>query len=156
MNQSNPTAIDNELFRLLDTTYAHYLGRPLAPPSADAAAWLYHEAPFAVLAHDTSSDPRFIYANVTAQRCFEYSWNEFIGMRSRLSAEQPAQAERQRLLDIVTNNGFATDYRGVRIAKSGRRFWILDGTVWQLRDEHGLRRGQAAMFTRWEDLTNAN
>ncbi len=56
------------------------------------------------------------------------------------------------VIDTVTRNGFATDYRGVRVAKSGRRFWILDGTVWQLRDEHGARRGQAAMFTRWQDL----
>jgi PAS domain S-box-containing protein len=152
MDQNHSAAIDNELFRLLDTSYARFVGRSLAPSNTDAAAWLYREAPFAVLAHDTSSDPRFIYANETAQRCFEYSWNELIGMHSRLSAQEPAQAERQRLLDTVTRNGFATDYRGVRVAKSGRRFWILDGTVWQLYDENGVRRGQAAMFTKWQDL----
>ena len=72
-------------------------------------------APFAVLAHDISDDPRFVYANETAQRCFEYSWNELVGMHSRLSAEQPARDERQRLLDIVTRDGFVTDYRDVRL-----------------------------------------
>lgn len=144
--------MDNELFPLLDATYARFMGRPLAPSNTSGAEWLYHDAPFAVLAHDTSADPRFVYANETAQRCFEYSWNELIGMHSRLSAETPAQAERQRLLDVVARDGFVTDYRGVRIAKSGRRFWILDGTVWQLHDEHGVYRGQAAMFTKWQDL----
>lgn len=152
MDPNTPAAIDDELFHLLAATYAGFIGRPLAPPNTNAAAWLYHDAPFAVLAHDTSADPRFIYANQTAQRCFEYSWNEFIGMSSRLSAETPAQAGRQRLLDVVTRDGFVTDYRGVRIAKSGRRFWILDGTVWQLHDEHGVHRGQAAMFTKWQDI----
>ena len=148
----NPAALDNELFRLLDTTYARFMHRPLAPADSAGAAWLYHDAPFAVLAHDTRADPFFIYANEAAQRCFEYSWNELVGMPSRLSAELPAQADRQRLLDTVTRNGFATDYSGVRIAKSGRRFWILDGTVWRLRDEHGVYRGQAAMFPKWEDI----
>lgn len=57
-----------------------------------------------------------------------------------MSAEAPAQAERQRLLDSVTSNGFVTDYRGVRVAKSGRRFWIVDGIVWQLHDENGQHR----------------
>lgn len=144
--------LDNELFQLLNTSHTRLIGRPLVPANTESAAWLYHDAPFAVLAHDTSADPRFIYANKTAQRCFEYSWNELVGMHSRLSAEQPARDERQRLLDIVTRDGFVTDYRGVRIAKSGRRFWILDGTVWQLSDKHGLHRGQAAMFTKWQDL----
>lgn len=152
MDHDIPAAINDELFRLLDTSYARFMGRPLVPSSTDGAAWLYHQAPFAVLAHDSGADPRFIYANKTAQRCFEYSWNELIGMHSRLSAEEPAQAERQRLLGLVTRDGFVTNYRGLRIAKSGRRFWILDGTVWQLHDEHGLRRGQAAMFTKWQDL----
>ena len=151
MNPNTP-ADDQDLFRLLDTTYARYIGRPLAPSGTNGAAWLYREAPFAVLAHDTSGDPRFFYANETAQRRFEYSWNELNGMYSRLSAEAPARDERQRLLDLVTRNGFATGYRGVRVAKSGRRFWILDGIVWQLHDDHGVYRGQAAMFAQWQDL----
>lgn len=152
MHQNTPAVIDNELFRLIDTSFTRFMGRPLAPSGTNGAAWLYYESPFAVLAHDTHDDPRFIYANETAQRCFEYSRDELIGTHSRWSAEAPAQAERQRLLDNVTRNGFVTDYRGVRIAKSGRRFWILDGTVWQLHDERGLHIGQAAMFTKWQDL----
>lgn len=118
---------------------------PLAPPG-EGAAWLYRDAPFALLAHDNAADPRFIYANLAAQRCFEYSWSEIVGMPSRLSAGPADRAERQRLLESVRREGLARGYRGVRIAKSGRSFWIEDGILWQLTDERGADRGQAALF----------
>jgi hypothetical protein len=104
-----------------------------------------------VLAHNTDADPRFIYANRAAQRCFEYSWAEIDSMPSRLSAEAPNRAERQRLLDAVSRDGYVGGYRGIRIAKSGRRFSIEDGIVWQLIDARGVYRGQAAMFATWRD-----
>jgi hypothetical protein len=124
-------------------------GRPLVAtelPVPDAARWLYEEADFAVLAHDTSDDPCFVYANRVAQRCFERSWAELLGMPSRLSAEAPAQSERAATLARVAATGFVADYRGVRIAKSGRRFWIEQGTLWNVVDPIGVRLGQAAAF----------
>lgn len=147
-----PRAADPLLFGLLTGSYARLVGRSLVPEGADAD-WLYEEAPFAVLAHDTSEDPRFFYANRAAQACFGYSWLEFIGQPSRLSAEPPEQASRQKLLDAVARDGYVADYRGVRIAKSGRRFWIERAVVWELLDAGGVRRGQAATFERWVDLT---
>jgi hypothetical protein len=120
-------------------------------PGQDAA-WLYSDAPFAVLAHNTDADPVFTYANRAAQSCFEYKWDEFVTIPSRLSAEAPNRDERQRLLDAVARNGFIDNYRGLRIAKSGRRFWIEGGIVWELRDENGQRRGQAALFMSWTDV----
>ena len=143
-------AIDPEFFRLLQNSYERLVGSPLAPPG-NGASWLYHQAPFAVLAHNTDPDPRFIYANRTAQLCFEYPWDEITRLRSRLSAEVPNQAERQYVLDTVARDGFVSGYRGLRIARSGRRFWIEQGTVWQLVDEDGVRRGQAALFRSWRD-----
>jgi PAS domain S-box-containing protein len=137
--------MDPDLFDLLNASHQRLLGRPLVPPGRDAA-WLYDEAPFAVLAHNTDPDPRFTYANKAAQACFEYSWDEIIGLPSRLSAEAPAREERQRLLETVARNGYLRGYRGMRIAKSGRRFWIEDGVIWQLVDAQGLARGQAATF----------
>lgn len=83
--------------------------------------------------------------------CFEYGWDEFITIPSRLSAEAPNRDERQRLLDAVASHGFIDNYRGMRVAKSGRRFWIEGGIVWELTDERGQRRGQAALFTSWTD-----
>jgi len=141
-------------FELLRDSYARLVGSPLFEAEAGRdAAWLYCDAPFAVLAHNTASDPRFIYANRTAQRCFEYSWDEFVRLQSRLSAEAPDRAGRQRLLDAVTSKGFVTGYAGLRIAKSGRRFWIRDGVIWQLTDERGITHGQAAIFRSWQDAS---
>ena len=136
---------DPAFFDLLVGSYARLVGAPLVAPSADAA-WLYHDAPFAVLAHDNAADPTFIYANRAAQTCFEYSWNEFTTLPSRLSAEAPNWTARQELLNAVVRHGFMSGYRGERIAKSGRRFWIEQGTVWQLTDAAGVTHGQAATF----------
>jgi hypothetical protein len=141
-------SVEPGFFNLLTESYACVVGSPL-PSSHLGPAWFYQEAPFAVLAHNTDADPRFIYANMTAQNCFEYSWSEFVSMPSRLSAESPNRAERQRLLEAVSRDGYVSGYRGLRIAKSGRRFWIEDGVVWQLVDAHGVYRGQAAMFAAW-------
>lgn len=118
----------------------------------EAVGWLYEAAPFCVLAHNTASDPRFVYANAAAQRCFEYSWAEFTTLPSRLSAEAPDRTERQSLLDQVARQGYASGYRGLRISRSGRRFWIEDGTVWQMTDAGGTVHGQAAVFPRWRDV----
>ncbi len=142
---------DPAFFALLTDSYARLVGAPLVPPGTDAG-WLYREAPFVVLAHGTDQDPKFIYANQAAQTCFEYSWQEFMTLPSRLSAEAPDRAERQRLLDEVARNGFLSGYRGLRVAKSGRRFVIEDGVVWELVDRAGVRHGQAATFLSWRDV----
>ena len=143
-------AADPALFALLSGSYARLTGKRLTPEGR-GAEWLYADAPFAVLAHDTAPDPRFIYGNRAAQVCFEYEWAELVGLPSRLSAEAPDRAERQRLLDAVRRDGIATGYRGLRVAKSGRRFWIEDGVIWQLIDERGVTHGQAALFSSWRD-----
>ncbi|WP_225773695.1 MEKHLA domain-containing protein [Inquilinus sp. Marseille-Q2685] len=150
-------AHDPDFLRLLAGSHARLVGTPLLPEEAgtDAAGqarWLYEAAPFCVLAHNTDADPRFIYANKAAQARFEYGWDEFTTLPSRLSAEAPDRAERQRLLDAVARDGFIGDYRGLRIAKSGRRFWIERAIVWQLIDEAGVLRGQAAAFGEWREV----
>lgn len=144
-------SLDPTFFDLLVGSYARLVGTPLVGPQHDAA-WLYHQAPFAVLAHSNSADPIFIYANKTAQACFEYGWDEFITLPSRLSAEAPNRTERQALLDAVARHGFMSGYRGERIARSGRRFWIEQGVVWQLTDRDGVTFGQAATFASWQDI----
>lgn len=144
-------ATDPDFFALLTDSYARLVGQPLIPAGKDAE-WLYGEAPFAVLAHSPEADPKFIYANKAGQACFEYSWEEFLSLPSRLSAEAPDRAERQKLLDAVARNGFMTGYTGVRVAKSGRRFIIEDGVVWELIDRRGKRHGQAAAFSSWRDI----
>jgi len=142
---------DRAFFDLLTGSYARLLGAPLVPAGA-TPEWLYAEAPFVVLAHNTDSDPLFVYANRAAQSCFEYDWSEFAGLPSRLSAEAPNREERTAILEKVSRHGFVRDYSGVRISKSGRRFLIEDGIVWQLIDEAGVSHGQAATFCCWRDV----
>ena len=140
---------DLNFFNLLTGSYARLLGTALVPEgerAGDALAWLYHDAPFGILAHNTAEDPVFVYGNRRAQTLFEYDWNELTSLSSRLSAEAPERRERQGFLDQVARDGFVTGYRGVRITRSGRRFWIERATVWQLIDEHGKLHGQAAMI----------
>ncbi|GLS45626.1 MEKHLA domain-containing protein [Methylobacterium brachythecii] len=136
---------DPDFFALLSSSHQRLVGRPLLPAGANAR-WAYEEAPFALLAHDTDADPLFVYANRMAQESFGYALDEMIGMPSRLSAEAPDRSERDRLLAAVARDGYVAGYSGVRIAKSGRRFPIVDVTVWQLRDEAGIDHGQAATY----------
>ena len=145
---------DPEFFDLLVSSYRRVVGKEpeCLQGGEPSAEWLYRHAAHAVLAHDRSAVPRFIYANKAAQACFEYDWEEIVGLPSHLSAEPQDRAERQRVLDQVSRQGYATGYSGVRIAKSGRRFLIEDGVVWQLMDAAGGLRGQAASFGKWTDI----
>lgn len=139
---------------LLLRCYRHWTQRDLIDPAltpADAAQALYL-APFVVLSHDINADPRFNYANQTAQRVFELPWAEIVGMPSRYSAEPLAREARQQLLARVTTAGYIDDYSGVRIARSGKRFLVRQATVWNLFDENGLNCGQAACFSEWASV----
>jgi len=143
---------DEDFAVLLAGSFWRLVGRRLVEGITPSAPWLYRNAPFCLLAHDGAADPCFIYANLAAQRCFGYAWEEFLRLPSRLSAEAPEQGERERLLAAVKAEGFIKNYRGIRIAKSGRRFLIEDAVVWELIDETGARHGQAAMFSPGPDV----
>jgi len=120
--------------------------------TGSAAGQALYEADFVVVSHGTEADPIFNYANAMAQRLFEFSWEEFTTLPSRLSAELPNREERAQLLSAVTRQGFIRDYRGIRIAKSGRRFYIHNAIVWTVTDDLGTPYGQAATFRQWEYL----
>ena len=136
-------------------SYRQLTGRELVSrslPTASAVRALY-EAPFAVLAHNSEYDPKFTYANVTAQQLFEMAWSEIIGTPSRLSAEPLLREERQRLLELVGHDGYINDYKGIRISRTGKRFLLEGATVWNLTDENGQSIGQAAVFAHWEPVS---
>jgi PAS domain-containing protein len=144
-----------DFFDLLVSSYRRTVDREpdfLEHGAAHSAEWLYAQGSHCVLAHNTDPDPHFIYANRAAQTAFEYDWDEITSLASRLSAEPVDREERQRLLDNVARHGFAEGYSGIRIAKSGRRFLIEEGVVWQLIDRDGAVRGQAATFAHWRDV----
>lgn len=130
---------------LIADSFSRLLGRPLVAPADNIVAALW-EAPAAVVAHGIEADPVFFFGNRAALSAFECDAAKFTAMPSRLSAEAPRRQERQRLLDGVTCDGFIDDYAGVRISATGRRFRIERATVWNLIDDEGLHRGQAATF----------
>ena len=138
---------------LLDSHRALLKRDLLALPAIEIGRALY-EAPMVVLAHDTAADPVFFYGNLAAQHLFELDWNELVQLPSRFSAEPVARDERQRLLDLVSSQGFIDNYSGVRIAKSGRRFLIKQATVWNLIGNDGQVVGQAAAFDYWTPVAS--
>jgi hypothetical protein len=135
--------------RLLVESYHRLTGKALIDnlPSdiakLRAAIW---NAPRAIVAHGTEDAPIFFYGNRRALQLFEMSFDEFTRLPSRLSAEPLAQDERAKMLEKAMRQGYVDSYSGMRIASSGKRFMIADGTVWNLIDEQGKHQGQAAMF----------
>jgi hypothetical protein len=157
MPTSQPSAenryLERHVSRLL-ASLRHWTGGNLVEPSLspEEQARAVFNAPFAVLSHDTAVDPILNYGNRTSLQLFELSWEELTVMPSRLTAEATARAERARLLSEVSSRGYINDYRGVRVAKNGRRFLIERATVWNLLDESGAPYGQAATFNEWRYL----
>jgi hypothetical protein len=141
---------------LLDS-FARLLGRDLIPrdaPPAEQARRLF-ESPFVVVSHGTEADPVLNYGNATALALWEMDWDTFVQTPSRLTAEPLHRDERARLLERTRRDGYVDDYAGIRISKSGRRFQIEQAIVWNLIDDAGNLRGQAATFDRWTPLPPA-
>lgn len=150
----SPGKTDAAFSALLSGSYQRLVGTPMADrdlTTAEGARWLYAHAPFCLLAHNTDADPTFVYANRASQQRFGYTWDEFVGLPSRLSAGAPDRRERAEFMDTVRRQGYLDGYCGLRIAKSGAQFWIEDATVWNLVDTDGSLRGQAALIRRWTD-----
>jgi len=127
----------------IKNSYRQLLLKELIPNilSDEAFAHQLFHAPFAVVSHDTASDPIFNYANLKALELFELNWEEFTRLPSRLSAEPVNQTERERLLAEVTEKGYIDHYEGVRVSSTGKRFMIKNAVVWNLRDSEGRRPG---------------
>lgn len=138
---------------MLLRSFRSVVGRDLLPATADETdtARRLFEAPFAVLSHGVEADPVLNYGNRQALALWEMSFADFTRMPSRVTAEAMLRGERERLLAIAARKGFIDDYAGVRISSSGRRFRIENAIIWNVTDENGVRRGQAATFDRWSD-----
>ena len=130
----------------LNTSFYHWLGRPLITVADENLAEKLYHAPFVVVSHNANAEPMFVYANLAAQHLWQYDWESFTSLPSRLSAEPQAQEERQRLLEIAEQHGYVDNYSGIRISKTGRRFEIRDTILWNVLDGLGNKIGQAATF----------
>lgn len=137
------------IIQLLDQSYRRWTGEGLPCPLSNTGLreeWLHNRAPYSLVSHNDDEDPHFIYANECALACFKYSREAFYGMPSRFSASSLDREARQALLEVVTAKGIATGYAGYRVDRHGESFIIHDGIVWEVLDEAGVRKGQAALF----------
>ncbi len=138
---------------LLDS-YVHWITQELIVRDGaplDQAERLF-KSPFAVVSHGMQVDPVFNYGNQTALDLWEMSWRQFTQTPSRLSAEPVNQEERARMLAQAKDQGYLSDYRGVRISQSGKRFLVDSATVWNIQKPDGTPIGQAATFSKWTYL----
>ena len=121
-------------------------------PSIETQAKNLFNANFVLVSHDTQPDPIFNYGNQTALDLWEFDWQHFTELPSRLSAEPLARIHRDRLMLEVTNTGYIQNYCGIRISRTGKRFWVKNATVWNVTDGHGNPIGQAATFSKWSPI----
>ena len=114
------------------------------------------EAKFVIVSHNTDQDPIFNYGNQAALDLWDFDWTQFTKLPSRLSAEPLAQIHRDRLLQEVKTQGYISNYRSVRITRTGKRFWVENATIWTVSDDTGKTIGQAATFSKWTPIVDPN
>jgi len=157
MNPSFPESlppVDLTWIRWLLDSYAFWLKRELIDRTGaleEQSKRLYF-SPFVVASHTNAQDPILNYGNQRALALWETTWQEFTTTPSRLTAEPMNRTERAHMLKQAASRGYITDYRGVRISRTGRRFLIERATVWTVLDDHGTIQGQAVNFSRWTPL----
>ncbi|WP_024546188.1 MEKHLA domain-containing protein [Picosynechococcus sp. NKBG15041c] len=112
------------------------------------------ESPFVVFSHGTEANPIYNYGSRLGLELWERTWDELLQMPSSQSAEPTArvQAERNELLAASRSYGFKAGFSGIRVTKSGRRVRIEDVKLWDLLDQDGIYRGQAAVYSKWTFL----
>lgn len=138
---------------ILDS-YRKFLGKELIQRSGDAlkdSENLFH-ANFVVFSHNNDPDPLYNYANKKGLQLWEMNWEELLKTPSRTTTEPLLREERERLLQQTVEKGFVSNFEGIRISKTGKKYHIKDITLWNLIDEKGEFRGQAATFSQWERL----
>ncbi|BAC09016.1 MEKHLA domain-containing protein [Thermosynechococcus vestitus] len=141
--------------RRICVSFQRWTGRSLLPYPAEDDCSLgqqlfYWSQP--VLSHGSEADPILNYGNQAALTLWEYPWLNWVRLPSRFTAEPMAQAERAALLAQADRQGYADNYSGIRISRTGRRFRIENACIWTVLDEAGNRVGQAATFDQWHFL----
>ncbi len=138
--------------RRLATSFTAKTGQLLLPDSDQDLAQQLFASSRIIVSHGGEPDPIFNYGNQAALELWELDWETFVCLPSRKSAEPIEQADRALLLAEAKQQGYISDYRGIRISSTGRRFWIEDVILWTVTDEMGQDCGQAAFFDRWQYL----
>ncbi|RKN83987.1 MEKHLA domain-containing protein [Paenibacillus ginsengarvi] len=138
----------NEHAKLIMDSYIRLTGKSLLEemPAAGEEFERLFAAPLVVLSHGTEADPILNFGSGKALTLWEMDWDTFTRTPSRLTAEPMVREDRAKFLEAVGAKGYIDGYTGVRISRTGRKFYIIETTVWNLADESGTFRGQAAAF----------
>ena len=138
---------------LLDS-YARLVKKELIPQEGTLLEQVERlfTSPFVVASHGLQNDPILNYGNQTALDLWEMDWEQFTHTPSRLTAEPVNREERARMLKQARTHGYISDYRGIRISRSGKRFLVERATVWNIHKPDGTPLGQAATFSDWTYL----
>ena len=110
------------------------------------------KSPFVVASHGLEDDPILNYGNQAALDLWEMDWEQFTHTPSRLTAEPVNREKRARMLEQAKTQGYISDYQGVRISRTGKRFLVERATVWNIHQLDGTPLGQAATFSSWTFL----
>ncbi|WP_434688143.1 MEKHLA domain-containing protein [Pseudanabaena minima] len=145
-----------EHVQLLLYSFHHWTGKPLMPIAdrqspLEIANSLFN-ANFVVVSHGTQADPILNYGNQKALDLWQMDWATFITTPSRYTAEPIERSEREQLLAQAKSQGYISNYRGIRIASNGDRFYINQAIIWNVVDKNGKLWGQAATFSNWEAI----
>lgn len=135
-------------------SFRHWTGTALLDVTgspATIAEQLFH-APFVVVSHGTEADPVLNYGNQMALQLWQMDWHQLTHTPSRYTAEPMEREERARLLQQAKEQGYISNYQGIRISSTGERFWIQDVVIWDVLDEQAGCCGQAAMFAKWHRI----
>ena len=149
---------DNDFYNchalLLCSSYEHWTGRQLVPGYRQTNNLLHvlFDVPFIIVSHGTEIDSVFNFGNRAALELFKLTWEDFIRLPSRKSADRENHEDRKQLMARVKRDGYAQDCSGVRITATGKRFLITGATVWNIVDQDSIYYGQAAMFDNWSWL----
>jgi len=77
---------------------------------------------------------------------FKMTYQQMIGLPSKVSALSVNQEERSFLLKQVAEHGFIQHYQGNRVASDQSIFHIQDATVWNLMNLDQKFCGQAVII----------
>lgn len=152
----NPEIVQHSLI-LLDS-FQRLTGKQLIKPTSSALeiSQALFEANFIVVSHGVELDPILNYGNRAALDLWQLSWEDFTRTPSRLTAESIERSERDRLLAQAKQQGYISNYCGIRISSTGDRFYIENATIWNVVDDQNRNYGQAATFSNWNLIQKLN
>jgi hypothetical protein len=140
--------------QIILNSYQQLLGKELinrnGNPREEAKQLFY--APMIVLSHNSDPDPLYNYANLQGLKLWEMTWEELITTPSKSTTEPILREKRDKFLAETTTKGYITNYQGIRVSRTGKKYKIKDVIVWNLTNEEDQYCGQGATFSRWECL----